>query len=154
MPNIWRKKKPKLFNSASAAVDSWNKRRASLNTRRVDMNNAAFKRPTTADAIALRERLRRSLAAALTDHRLETTSSARWLVRCWCVAIEFDRLILRRDFFKGGPDNGTLSALTESEGHRGTDDVAQFQKEVQNDLLTRPLLYHLLSISELKEERS
>lgn len=29
--------------------------------------------------------------------------------------IEFDRLISGRDFFKGGPDNVTLSALTESE---------------------------------------
>lgn len=79
------------------------------------MNNVAFKRPTMVDASALCQRLQRWLAAALTDHRLETTSSARWLVRRWCVDVEFDRLISGRDFFKGAPNNGTLSAPMQSE---------------------------------------
>lgn len=80
------------------------------------MNNVAFKRPTIVDASALCRRLRRWLAAALTDHRLETTPSTRWLVRRWCVDVEFDRLISGRGFFKGGPDSGSLSALKETEG--------------------------------------
>lgn len=91
-------------------------RGASLNKSRVDANNEAFKRPTTVDASAVRQRLRRSLAAALTDHRLETTSSARWLVQRCCVDSEFDRLISGRGFLKGDPVNGTLSAPREGEG--------------------------------------
>lgn len=82
------------------------------------MNNVPFKRPTIVDASALCQRLQRSLATALTDHRLETTPSRRWLVRRWCVDVEFDRLISGRGFFKGGPDNGSLSALKETEGSK------------------------------------
>lgn len=80
------------------------------------MNNAPFKPPTIVDASALCRRLRRWLAGGPTDHRLETTPSALWLVGRWCVDVEFDRLISGRGFFKGGPDNGSLSALKETEG--------------------------------------
>lgn len=51
--------------------------RVSLNKLLVDMNNAPLERPTMVDASSLSDQLALSLAAGLTDHRLETTPSAR-----------------------------------------------------------------------------
>lgn len=76
--------------------------RVSLNKPSVDMNYVPFRQPTIVDASPLSNQLERSLAAALPDHRLETTPSARWLARAWCVDVAFDRLISGRGSYKGG----------------------------------------------------
>lgn len=81
----------------------------SLNTRRVDVNNFPFKRPTIVDVSALSEQQALSLAAVLPDHRLETTPSRRWLVRRWRVRCWIHRLISGRGFYKGG--TGRCDAL-------------------------------------------
>lgn len=83
--------------------------RVSLNKLSVDMNNVPFKQPTMVDANPLSKQLERSLAAALPDHRLETTPSARWLDRRWWVDVEFDRLISGRSSYKGGTGGVMLS---------------------------------------------
>lgn len=139
------------FYSDSAASPH----RVSLNKPSVNVNNEAFKQPTTVDAIGLSEQQTLSLASGLPDHRLRTTP----VVADWSDAgvrdVEFDRLISRRGSYKGGTGRGRRRRSAEEKWMFGQIELSCVEVEkAQRRLISRPHRRHRDTLEILDEWRS